>query len=120
MLRPIDNYFLQHEEPINSCLQFLREHILKIDKNVSEAWLYGMPFFYYKGKRFCYLWVHKKYKQPYLGFVDGNLLNNPALISENRTRMKIFLINTERHIPVKEIDSILKEAIALCTSRRFI
>jgi hypothetical protein len=45
MLRPIDNYFLQHEEPTKSCLQFLREHILQIDKNITEAWKYGMPFF---------------------------------------------------------------------------
>ena len=120
MLRPIDNYFLQHEEPVKSCLQFLRKHILKLDSNISETWLYGMPFFYYKGKRFCYLWVHKKYKQPYLGIVDGNRMNNPALISENRTRMKIFLIDAGKEIPVKKIDGILKEALALYKSHRFI
>jgi len=30
MLRPIDNYFLQQAEPVKSCLQFLREHILNM------------------------------------------------------------------------------------------
>jgi len=120
MLRPIDNYFLQQEEPIKGSLQFLRHHILKLDKNVSEAWLYGMPFFYYKGKRFCYLWIHKKYKQPYIGIVDGKRINHPALISEKRTRMKIFLIDAGKDIPVKEIDSILKAAIALYKSGPFI
>jgi hypothetical protein len=27
MLSPIDHYFLQKDEPIKGCLQFLREHI---------------------------------------------------------------------------------------------
>jgi hypothetical protein len=62
MLRPIDNYFLQHEEPTKSCLQFLREHILQLDKNITETWKYGAPFYNIHGKRFCYLWTHKKYK----------------------------------------------------------
>lgn len=113
MLRPIDNYFLQNEEPVKSCLQFLRAHILKQDKNITEAWLYGMPFFYYKRKRFCYLWVHKKYRWPYLGIVDGNRINDPDLLSEKRTRMKILLIDPGKDIPVKKVNAILKEALAL-------
>ena len=52
MLSPIDNYFLQNEEPIKNCLQFLREHILKQDENITESWRYGMPFFYYRQKSF--------------------------------------------------------------------
>jgi hypothetical protein len=71
MLRAIDNYFLQKEEPIKSYLLALREIILKHDKNITEAWKYGMPFYCYLGKMFCYLWTHKKYKQPYLGIVEG-------------------------------------------------
>jgi hypothetical protein len=36
MLRPIDNYFLQKEEPGKSCLQFLREHINNFIGLISE------------------------------------------------------------------------------------
>src|SRR6185437_9054488 len=54
-INPFDNYFLQKEDPDKSCLQFLRQLILKQDRNITEAWKYGMPFFCYKGKMFCYL-----------------------------------------------------------------
>jgi hypothetical protein len=57
MLRPIDNYFLQNPEPIKSCLQFLREHILEKDGNIREAWKYSMLFFCYKGKMFLFMGV---------------------------------------------------------------
>lgn len=41
MLRPIDNWFLQKDEPVKSCLQFLRAHILKQDPGITETWKYG-------------------------------------------------------------------------------
>ena len=113
MLRPIDNYFLQKEEPSRSCLQFLREYILKLDPNITEAWRYGMPFYLYKGKRFCYLWIHKKYQQPYLGIVDGNKINHPDLIIEKRARMKILLVDASKNIPVRKINKILKDVLDL-------
>jgi hypothetical protein len=113
MLRPIDNYFLQKEEPVRSILQFLRDHILKLDDNIQEKWHYGMPFYYYKDKRLCYLWVHKQLKQPYLGIVDGNKIDHPDLVQEKRARMKVFLLDPSKNIPVKKINSIIKMAIAL-------
>jgi Domain of unknown function (DU1801) len=113
MLRPIDNYFLQQEEPNKSCLQFLRDYILKFDKNTIEKWQYGMPFYYYNGKRICYLWVHKKLQQPYLGIVEGKKINHPDLLQEKRARMKILLIDPDKNIPLKKINSILKEVLSL-------
>jgi hypothetical protein len=113
MLRPIDQYFLQKEEPIKSCLLFMRAHILGQNNQITEAWKYGMPFYCYKGKMFCYLWVHKKYGQPYIGFVEGNKLDHPDLLAEKRARMKILLLDPEKDLPVKKINTILKEALAL-------
>jgi hypothetical protein len=113
MLRPIDDYFIKKEEPVKSCLQFLREHILAYDSDITEAWKYGMPFYCYNGKMFCYLWVHKKYGQPYLGIVEGNKMRHPDLLSEKRARMKILLIDAGKNIPVRKINSILKEVLAL-------
>jgi hypothetical protein len=111
MLRPIDNYFLQQPKPTQSCMQFMRGHILKLDDNITEAWKYGMPFFCYKGKIMCYLWVHKKLLLPYLGIVEGKLINHPDLIMEKRAKMKILLIDPEKDIPMELIDSILKEVL---------
>ncbi|PTQ99533.1 uncharacterized protein DUF1801 [Mucilaginibacter yixingensis] len=117
MLRPIDAYFLSHAETVNSCLQFLREHILKQDEHITEAWKYGMPFFCYRGKMFCYLWVHKKYHQPYLGIVEGSLINDSELLQEKRARMKILLIDAEQDIPIVKIDSILTQLLEFYRSR---
>jgi hypothetical protein len=112
-MSPIDYYYIQQDELVKECLQFLREHILKQSPHIAEAWKYGMPFFCYDGKMFCYLWVHKKYKQPYIGIVEGNKINHPDLLQEKRARMKILLVDHTKDIPVKKINVILKEMIAL-------
>jgi hypothetical protein len=117
MLSAIDNWFLQQPEPDQSCLQYLRDHILQMNKDITEVWQYGMPFYRYKGQRFCYLWSHKKYKQPYIGFVDGNLLEHPDLLAGKRSRMKIFLVDAAKTIPVKKIDVLLKAAMKLHISK---
>ena len=113
MLRDIDHFYLQKEEPVKSCLIALREIILRQDPEITEAWKYGMPFFCYKGKMFCYLWVHKTRKLPYVGFVEGKYLNHPKLLTEKRARMKIFPCNPERDLPVKTIEMILKQLLSL-------
>jgi len=113
MLSPIDQYFSNHEEPVKSYLQYMRTHILQLDKNISETWQYGMPFYLYKGKRLCYLWVHKKLHLPYLGIVDGKLIEHPDLIQEKRARMKILLLDPKKDVPIRKVNTILKMASAL-------
>jgi hypothetical protein len=112
VLNSLDEYFLKKEEPVKGCLLFLREKILKQDKDLVESLKYGMPFYSYKGKMFCYLWIHKKYKQPYIGIVEGGQINHPDLIQEKRARMKILLVDANKDIPVKKINAILKMAKA--------
>jgi hypothetical protein len=111
-LRPVDYWFLQKDEPVKSCLQYLRSFILKKDEHITEAWKYGMPFYCYKGKMFCYLWVHKTYKQPYLGIVEGKAIDHPELLQEKRARMKILLIDADKNIPARKIATILKEVLS--------
>lgn len=112
-LSPIDQYYLQKEEPVKSCLQSLRQIILKKDQNITESWKYSMPFFCYNGKMICYLWVHKKYLQPYLGIVEGKKMTHPDLIQEKRARMKILLLDPNKDLPLRKINSILSEMLAL-------
>lgn len=106
----LDNFFLAKNEPVKSCLLFLRSFILQQDKNITEHWKYGMPFYYYKGKMFCYLWIHKKFKQPYIGIAEGGKIEHPDLLQEKRARMKILLVDAGKDIPVKKIAAILKTA----------
>jgi hypothetical protein len=113
MLNNIDNFYLQKVEPLQSCLLALKAIILAQDKDITAAWKYGMPFFCYRKKMFCYLWVHKKTGQPYIGIVEGKHFNHPALIVEKRSRMKIMLFDADKELPVKTIKAILQQAINL-------
>jgi hypothetical protein len=62
---------------------------------------------------FCYLWVHKKTGQPYLGMVEGKRLNHPDLVIEKRSRMKIMLFEPEKDLPVNTIAPIVHQALNL-------
>ncbi|MBC7850988.1 MAG: DUF1801 domain-containing protein [Chitinophagaceae bacterium] len=110
-MRPIDNWYFEKDEPVRSCLQFLRTHISQLHPSISEAWKYSMPFFCCDGKMFCYLWIHKKFKQPYLGIVDGNSIDHPDLIVEKRARMKILLLDPAADLPIEKINFILMTAL---------
>jgi len=112
-MRELDDFYLQQDEPTKGTLLALREIILEQDKDVTNAWKYGMPFFCYKGKMFCYLWFHKKYKQPYIGIVEGNRFDEPFLIQEVRSRMKIMLLDPNEDLPLQTIENILQKAINL-------
>jgi hypothetical protein len=72
-----------------------------------------MPFFCFKGKMFCYLWVHKKHKQPYIGIVEGKQINHSNLIIEKRSRMKIMLFHPNKDLPIMTIETILQKALNL-------
>jgi hypothetical protein len=106
-----DQFYLNFEEPVQSCLLAMKECILATNPEVTAAWKYGMPFFCYRGKMFCYLWVHKKLQQPYIGFVEGNRMAHPQLLQEKRSRMKIFMLDANKDLPIKTIQSLLNEAL---------
>jgi hypothetical protein len=112
-LTQLNNFYLQKDEPIRGCLLALREIILKQDESITATWKYGMPFFCYKGKMFCYLWVHKTTLQPYIGIVEGQRINHPDLIIEKRARMKIMLFDAQKDLPLDIIEAILKQALDL-------
>lgn len=112
----LSNYYLDKDEPIKSCLLGLRDIILTQDKAIENVLKYGMPFFTYQGKMFCYLWLHKKDNMPYIGFVEGKHLNHPDLLTEKRARMKILLIDPEKNLPIKTIKGLLKESLELYKS----
>lgn len=113
MNQDISDYYLSNKEPNKSCLLTLRTIILKQDTNISETIKYGMPCFCYKKKMVCYLWTDKKTDEPYLLFVEGKYLDHPKLETGDRSRMKIFRIDPNKNLPVRTIESLLKEAIDL-------
>lgn len=112
-MKELDNFYEKQEEPFKEVLIALKEIILRQDKDIINVLKYGMPFFCYKGKMFCYLWIHKKHKQPYIGIVEGNYFEEPFLIQENRSRMKIMLFNPDEDLPLKQIENIIQRALHL-------
>lgn len=116
MLNAINNFYLEKEEPVRSCLLAIKDMILSADPEISAAWKYCMPFFCYRNKMFCYLWVHKKLKLPYIGWVEGKRMQHPELTIEKRARMKILLIDPEKDLPVKLIGGLLDEALGFYKS----
>ena len=113
MLKEHDNYFLKQEEPYKSCLLVLRDIILEMDENITPEWKYGLPFFYYKKKMFCYFWKNKKTKEPYIGIARGSEMDHPALEAGYRKKMKILRINPAEDIDVKTVQEILRQAMHL-------
>lgn len=112
-MTPLENFYHQQTEPNKSCLLALREIILSQHADIESVWKYGLPFFYFKGKMFCYLWIHKKYKQPYIGIVKGNQIEHPNLLLEKRKQIKILLVNPEEDFEIDFINEILQKAIKL-------
>jgi predicted RNA binding protein YcfA (HicA-like mRNA interferase family) len=113
MLNELDNFYFQQEEPLKGCLLALREIILEHDSEITEAWKYNTPFFCFRKKNICYLWMRKKNREPYIGFVKGRYLEHPKLVHENRSQVKTLAINPHKDIPVGTVNAILKAALRL-------
>ena len=112
MLSSIDRFYLSQEEPLKSCWMVLRDIILGFDGNISESWKYGMPFFLYKQKILCYFWLDIKDNKPYVGIIEGWRIEHPLLVQGKRKRIKVFYIDPNVDLPVKQIHRILKLAMS--------
>jgi hypothetical protein len=107
----LTEFYLKQEDSVKETMLALRDIILKQDENITHELKYGMPFFCYKGKMFCYFWKHKQHKQPYIGFVEGKLFDEPFMLQEKRSRMKVFLIDPNVDLPIEQIELLLHKAL---------
>jgi hypothetical protein len=110
-MNELDNFYFRQDEQTKNCFLSLKEIILRQDEKITNAWKYGMPFFCYEGRMFCYLWFHQTYKQPYIGIVEGMRFDEPFLIREKRSRMKIMLLDPNEDLPIQTIETLLQKAI---------
>src|SRR5262245_49011799 len=99
MLNELDNFYFFLPEPDQSALLYLRNTILKHSGHITEHFKFKTPFFYYKGKWFCYFGIEKKTNRIYIGFLKGSEMKNKHLIAGNRTVVKILYIDKEKDIP---------------------
>lgn len=104
----LDQFFLSIPEPQQSALLFLRQFFIN-EIQLEENWKFNTPFYYYKGKWFCYISYNKKKNHEiYIGFVKGYLVNHKALLAEGRKQIKVYRINPEKDIKVSELKAIVK------------
>jgi hypothetical protein len=115
-MKQLDDFYLKQEEPVKGIFLSLKEIILNQDKDITNVLKYGMPFFCYKGKMFCYLWIHKKYKKPYIGVVEGKHFDETFLLQEARSRMKIMLFDASEDLPLEQIEMVVHKALNLYKS----
>jgi hypothetical protein len=118
-VKALDNFYNTQPEPHRSTLLALRDIVLALDPHITPEWKYKLPFFYYKGKMFCYLWVHKKFRQPYISFVHSEELSHPLLLLEKRAKMKILLIDPDEDIPVELLQEFLQTSLNTCRNKLF-
>jgi hypothetical protein len=109
----LEEYYENQPKDIRDCLLFCKKFILNYDSNLAEAWKYKLPFFVYKGKSFAYFHHKRKENRLYIGFHKGKDINHPSLLSEGRKQIKIFLLDPQKDIPIKELEEVLQLAIKL-------
>ncbi len=107
----LDNYYLRLPEPQQSVLLFIRKYFLEFSAQIAEHYKYGGPFFHYKGKQFAYLAYSKVKNKTYVGLIYGYRLNHPKLVSEGRKQIKVFYLDVDKDIDVKNLNAILKLAL---------
>jgi hypothetical protein len=99
-MKPTDEYILKQSPKFQEILFYLIDVVEKelIDAELLFKW--GVPYFYYKKKPFCYLAPNKKKNFVDLGFAKGFQLksNQDILVDQNR--------NTVKSLRYFEIDSI--------------
>ena len=101
------DFYLDKNEPIRGCLLAIRDILL--ENNLSETVKYGMPCFQFDGKALCYLWTDKDSGQPYILFVDGQLLTHPRLEAGKRKRMKILRIDPNEDLPLELLNGLFSQ-----------
>lgn len=113
MEEKLERFYFQEPEELKACLLAIRSLILSVSDELSETVKYGMPCFTLHGQHLCYLWMEKNSNQPYILFVDGNLLNHPDLTDGGRKRMKTLLMDHKCDLPEETVRSLIREAIDL-------
>lgn len=114
-MKPTEEYIFRQPQEYQSILLHL---INVVKKSLPDAELllkYGVPYFYYKKKAFCYLTHNQKKGFVDLGFARGFKLkrNQEFLVDENRNTVKSLRYFNLETINNQVLEDVIKEATAL-------
>jgi Domain of unknown function (DU1801) len=114
-MRLTDEYIFRQPEKYQSILLHL---ISVFEREIPELELlckWGIPFFYYRKKPFCYLASNHKKGFVDVGFARGFQLkrNQEALIGEKRNTVKSLRYSTLESIDNLILADVMQEALGL-------
>ena len=114
-MNPAENYILHQPEPYRFILLHLQVIIEHACDVLELKYKYNIPFYYIKGKPFCYLNANHKKQYIDLGFWKGNQIQiyQEHLVTENRKMMVSLRYKALEEINDKILIEVLKEAQSL-------
>lgn len=114
-VKQTDEYIIKQPQNTQSILLHLITVIKKTIPEVELLYKYGVPYFYFKNKAFCYLAYNQKKDFVDVGFARGFQLkkNQEFLIDENRNTVKSLRYFKLEGIKNDILIQVLKEAATL-------
>ncbi|SFA86915.1 protein of unknown function (DU1801) [Flavobacterium swingsii] len=114
-MKPTQEYILRQPEKYQAMVLHIMAVVGKIIPEAELLFKYGIPYFYYKKKPFCYLAPNHKKEFVDVGFARGFQLkqNQEFLISENRNTVKSLRYFSLSTIDNTVLISVIEEAVSL-------
>lgn len=114
-MNPAEEYILKQPEPYKSILlqlQVVFEHLFPA---IELKYKYSIPFYYLKGKPFCYFNASHKKQFVDVGIVKGNqiFIHHKHLVTEKRKVMASLRYKTVEDIDHDVLIEVLKKAASL-------
>ena len=110
-----EEYILRQPEHFQDIILYLCAVVEQVEPEVELLFKWGLPFYYYKKKPFCYLNPIKKENAIDLCFMKGHELkkHRDLMIVENRKIVTSLRYNDLKNIDSKVLNEVLTEAIYL-------
>ena len=107
-MKPSDEYILKQPPDFQEILFYIISVVEKELSNTELLFKWGVPYFYYKKKPFCYLAPNKKRGYVDVGFAKGFQLtiHLDVLVGDNRNTVKSLRYYSSEEINLKILISI--------------
>ncbi|WP_430412183.1 DUF1801 domain-containing protein [Kordia sp.] len=111
-MNPAENYILQQPEPYKTILLQLQVLIEYTFPDIELKYKYRIPFYYLKGKPFCFFNASHKKKYVDIGIMKGQeiQIHTEYLITESRKKIASLRYETIEDINDNVLKEVLKKA----------
>jgi hypothetical protein len=114
-MNPAEEYILKQPEPYRSILIHLQVLIEQTIPEIELKYKWKLPFYYYKGKPFCYFNASHKKEFVDVGFVKGTTIkkHQEYQITEKRKKMMSLRYQSLEMIEDLVLIDVLNDAVRL-------